>query len=129
MTALGRAWRLDTALVTLYLVAALPFQLWSYLVEPLPFMNYGPPLWPSFLAYAVGAPYIGYLLWRRSPRARLAAYVFLTFDVLRSIRLAHWLPIALDLAIILYLQTPAMRRLYPSMWSRRKAIWRRRDRS
>jgi len=29
-----------------------------------------------------------------------------------------------DIAIILYLQTPAMRRLYPSMWSRRKALWR-----
>ncbi|MFQ5873031.1 MAG: hypothetical protein ACE5JL_04430, partial [Dehalococcoidia bacterium] len=95
-----------------------------YLVAPLPLLNYGPPLWSSFLAYAVGAPYVGYLLWRRNPRARLAVYVFLTFDILRSVRLAHWLPIAIDLAIILYLQTPAMRRLYPSMWSRRKAMWR-----
>ncbi len=121
----GRPWRTDVALVALYLVAALPLQLWSYLVVPLPFMNYGPLPWPTFLAYTIGAPYVGYLFWRGSPRARLAAYVFLSFDILRSARLAHWLPMMLDIAIILLLQTPAMRRLYPSMWSRRNAMWRR----
>jgi hypothetical protein len=117
MTAIRGPERPDVALVVLYLAAALPLQLWAYLVSPFTGMNYGPP-WPNLLAYAVVAPYVGYLLWRRSPRARLAAYTFLAFDVLRSARLAHWLPLTIDVAIILYLQTPAMRDRYPSMWSR-----------
>ncbi|MBI4328799.1 MAG: hypothetical protein HY685_02915 [Chloroflexi bacterium] len=124
MIAPGRGWRVDAGLVTFYFVAALPLQVWSLLAGPPPFMNYGDSLWPSLLAYAVGAPYVGYLLWRRNPRARLAAYVFLTFDILRSVPLAHWLPLVLDVAVILYLQTPAMRRLYPTMWSRRKSLLR-----
>lgn len=109
--------RVDVTLMVLYLGMALPLQVWASLAGPLPWMNYGHG-WASTLAYGVGAPVVAYLLWRRSPRARLAAYVFLFFDALRSTRLAHWLPLALDLAIILYLQTSAMRRLYPSMWSR-----------
>lgn len=124
MRALGLSKRLDVALMVLYLVAGLPLHLWSSWVSPLPFMNYGPPFWLNFPAYAIAGPLAAYLLWRRNPRARLATYVFLTFDVLRSARLAHWLPLALDIAIILYLQTPAMRRLYPTMWSRRNAIGR-----
>lgn len=118
MTIIRRPKRPDVALVVLYLAAALPLQLWAYLVSPLPGMNYGSALWPNLLAYAVVAPYVAYLLWRESPRARFAAYTFLTFDVLRSARLAHWLPLVLDVVIILYLQTPTMRRRYPSMWSR-----------
>ncbi len=124
MTAQGRRWRLDVALIALYLFAGLPLQLWSYWMDAVPLMNYGPPIWPNFPAYAIAGPLAAYLVWRRIPRARLPVHVFLTFDVIRSVRLAHWLPIALDLAIILYLQTPSMRRLYPSMWSRRNAKWR-----
>lgn len=113
---------LDVFFIVFYLVAALPLQGWAYLAAPLPFMNFGPPLWPNVPAYMVAAPLVGYLLLGGSPRARLAAYVFLTFDILRSWRLAHWLPLAFDVAILLYLQTPRMRRIYPSMWSRWKAI-------
>jgi len=122
MTTILRLERPDVALVVLYLAAALPLQFWAYLVSPFIWMNYGPPLWPNFVAYAAVAPYVGYLLWRRSPRARFAAYTFLTFDVLRSTRLAHWLPLVLDVIIILYLQTPEMRRLYPSAWRRWGAV-------
>lgn len=124
MTAPGPSRRLDVAVITLYLVVGLPLQVWSYWVAPLPWMNYGPPVWPNFPAYVIAGPLAAYLLWHGNTRARLATYVFLTFDVFRSARLSHWLPIALDLAIILYLQTPAMRRLYPSMWSRRKRMLR-----
>ena len=124
MTAPAQARRLDVAVITLYLVVGLPLQVWSYWVSPLPFMNYGPPVWPNFPAYVIAGPLAAYLLWRGNPRARLTTYVFLTFDVLRSARLAHWLPMAIDVSIILYLQTPAMRRLYPSMWSRRKRMLR-----
>ncbi|GEM_PF-4205526 len=110
--------RLDVVLIVLYLAAGLPLQAWSFWVSPLPFMNYGPPAWPNFPAYAIAAPLAASLLWRGSPRARMAAYVFLTFDLLRSARLDHWLPAGMDIAVLAYLQTPAMRRLYPSMWSR-----------
>lgn len=121
MTTIRRPKRPDVALVVLYLAAALPFQFWAYLVSPVAGMNYGPP-WANFLAYAVVAPYVAYLLWRESPRARFAAYAFLTFDALRSARLAHWVPLMLDIVIILYLQTPAMRRLYPPAWRRWGAL-------
>jgi hypothetical protein len=39
----------------------------------------------------------------------------LSVDALRSARLTHQLPMALDPAVIVYLQTPGMRHLYPSM--------------
>lgn len=115
--------RVDVVLIVLYLAIALPVQVWSVLEGPLPWLNYGHG-WASALTYGIGAPSAACLLWRRSPRARLAAYVFLSFDAARSVRLAHGLPLALDLAIVLYLQMPPMRRLYPSMWSRSRA-WRR----
>lgn len=124
MTTLLSPFRSDVALMGLYFLLGLPFQGWSYFVAPIPFMNYGPPAWPNFLPYGVAGPLAAYLLWYRKPRARFAAYCFLTFDILRSMRLGHWVPLALDIAIILYLQTPAMRYLYPSMWSRWKALWR-----
>jgi len=118
------AWNWLMAPGVLYLMAGLPLQVWAYLVAPLPLMNYGPPAWPNLPAYGVAAPLAGYLLWRRQPRARLACYVFLTFDILRSARHAHWLPLLLDVALILLLQTPPMRRLYPSLWSRRGTLGR-----
>lgn len=124
MRGLPRLLRPDVALMALYLLAGLPLQWWSYFAAPVPFMNYGPSPWPNFPAYVIAGPWAAYLVWRRNPRARPATYVFLTFDLLRSLRLAHWLPVTLDAAIILYLQTPAMRRLYPSLWSRRNVMWR-----
>ncbi len=124
MTTQSRPYRPDVLLLSLYLLCGLPLQVWGYWADPVPFMNYGPPAWPNFPAYAVAGPLAGYLVWRRTRRARFATYVFLTFDIVRAARLAHWLPVALDIAILVYLQTPAMRRLYPSIWSRRKAMWR-----
>ncbi len=118
MKALGQRTRADITLIVLYLLASFLLQLWALVWGPLPWMNYGHG-WGSNLAYGVGAPITAYLMWRRSRRARLAAYTFLSFDAMRSIRLDHWLPFVLSLLIILYLQTPAMRRIYPSMWSRR----------
>lgn len=119
----GREWRADVALLALYLAASLPLHLWGIWGGPLAGLNYGSTGWASFSAYAVGGPVVAYLLWTGNPRARLAAYVFFTFDVLRSIRLAHWVPMAVGVAWVLYLQTPAMRAVYPSMWSRRRALW------
>ncbi len=116
--------RPDVGLIVLYLALALPLELLATLERPLPGLNYGHG-WAGGVAYGIGAPAAAYLLWRRSGRARLAAYVFFTFDAVRSIRLGHPLPLALDVAIVLYLQTLPMRRLYPSM-ARRARAWRRR---
>lgn len=111
--------------LVLPLVAALPLEVWAAVAGPLPALNFGHG-WTSVVAYAVAAPWVAILLWRRSPRARIACYVFLTFDAVRSVRLGHPLPLGLDVAAVLYLLTPPMRALYPSMWSRTRA-WRRRS--
>ena len=103
---------------------ALPFEVWAAAAGPIPTLNFGHG-WASSLAYGVAAPWVAILLWRRSPRARMAAYIFFAFDAVRSVRLGHPVPLALDVAGTLYLLTPAMRALYPSMWSRARA-WRRR---
>lgn len=116
--------RTDVSLVLLYLLIAPPLQLVAVLAGPLPWMNYGHG-WASAIAYWMGVPGAAYLLWRRNPRARMATYIFLSFDAVRSLTLAHPLPLAVDVAIVLYLQTAPMRRLYPSMWSRTR-VWRRR---
>lgn len=111
--------------LVLLLAVAPPLELWAAVAGPLPALNFGHG-WASALAYGLVAPLAAILLWRRNPRARMAAYVFFTFDAVRSVRLGHPLPLALDVAAVLYLQAPAMRALYPSMWSRAQA-WRRRN--
>ncbi len=105
------------AVLALSFGVGLPLQLWGVTVGPLPLMNYGPGT-ANTVVYALLGPFVGYLLLRRASRARTSAYMFCTFDVLRSLRLSHWLPAVLDLFIVVYLQTPAMRRVYPSVWSR-----------
>lgn len=109
--------RADVALIVLYLAIGLPLQAWAMLEGPLSRLNYGHG-WASIVTYGLGAPCAAYLLWRRRPRARSAVYILLTFDIVRSLRLGHELPLAIDLAILLYLQTAPMRRLYPSMLTR-----------
>jgi hypothetical protein len=42
--------------------------------------------WPS----AVAAPVLAWLLWRRHPRARFAAYVFFSVMTVRAILTASW---------------------------------------
>ena len=121
--------RLDVAFIVLYFGLGLPLQAWSAAQAPLPLMNYGPPLWLNAAVYMLAGPFVAFLLWRGKPRARSSVYMFCTFDVLRSARLGHWLPAAIDIAIVAYLQTPSMRHAYPSVWSRvgmlrRRHVWR-----
>ena len=115
--------RADVALIVGYLAIGLPLQVWTMLEGPFPRLNYGHG-WVSIIAYGLASPGAAYLLSRRRPRARSAVYILLTFDIVRSVRLGHWLPLVVDLAILLYLQTAAMRSLYPSMFHRMRA-WRR----
>lgn len=81
----------------------------------LPFLNDHPPYWRTLLIYGCGAPYVGYLCWRQSPRARFAAYIFLTVDLLRAIRGGQWWAVPLDLAMILSMQMRAFRAAYPAI--------------
>jgi hypothetical protein len=79
------------------------------------------------LIYAVAAPAVGALLALRHRRARFAAYVFLTMDIVRSGVRGAWPFLVADLAVILILQLPAMRRIYPRIDPAQVASrWRRR---
>jgi hypothetical protein len=69
----------------------------------------------NYLAYGLAAPWVGILLWRRHPRARFAAYVFLTLEAWRGLRLRHWDAVWLALAWIALLQLPSARRYAPSV--------------
>jgi hypothetical protein len=114
--------RADVALIVGYLALGLPLQVWAMIAGPFPRLNYGHG-WVSIIAYGFASPGAAYLLSRRRPRARSATYILLTFDIVRSVRLGHWLPLAIALAILLYMQTAAMRELYPSMFHRMRQ-WR-----
>jgi hypothetical protein len=85
---------------------------------------YGPR---TIIIYAIIAPLVGLLLLIRHRRARFAAYVFLSMDIIRSALTGAWPFLALDLAILLFLQIPAMRRAYPRIDAAQvRARWRRR---
>jgi hypothetical protein len=97
----------------------------SFVLE-LPFLTYQPPYWRLLVIYGCGASYVSYLCWRQSPRARFAAYIFLTVDVIRAIRGDHWWTAIIDLVVIGIMQLPAFRAVYPSV---RPARFGRRQRS
>ena len=81
----------------------------------------------TLLAYAVAAlvagwwlsaavaPVVAWLLWRRHPRARFTAYIFLSVLLARALLIASW-PLALfALGAIGALQLPAARRTWPRL--------------
>jgi hypothetical protein len=80
-----------------------------------PWLTYQPPYWRTLLIYGCGAAYIGYLCWRQSPRARFAAYVFVSVDILRAVRGSHWLTVVIDLVVLSIMQLPSVRAVYPSI--------------
>lgn len=78
-------------------------------------LNFGSHLpWDGFV-YFIIAPVVGALMLRRHERARFSAYVFLSCEILRAIRIHSWLLGLLSAAAILYLQLPAARRFHPSV--------------
>src|SRR5262245_7996937 len=68
----------------------------------------------SYVTYGLAAPYIAWLVWRRHPRARFAAYVFFTHEAMRGLHLRRWDAVALAAIWVLLLQLPAARRWLPS---------------
>jgi hypothetical protein len=76
-------------------------------------LNLGSPHpWDGF-AYFIAAPVVGALMLRRHERARFAAYVFWSCEILRAIRINSWALGLLSVTAILYLQLPAVRRFHP----------------
>jgi hypothetical protein len=74
--------------------------------------------WVSGLLGAV----VAWLLWRQHPRARFAAYIFLSAVGLRGVMGGHWATFSFAVALLVLLQTPAARGAWPGLtwrWSLR----------
>jgi hypothetical protein len=78
-------------------------------------LNFGPDRLWNYLAYGLAAPWVAWLLWRRAPRARFAAYVFLTHEAVRGLHGRRWDAVAVAALGVLVLQLPAARRWAPSI--------------
>jgi hypothetical protein len=88
--------------------------------------NFAPDRAWNYLAYGLAAPYVAWLVWRRHPRARFAAYVFLTHETVRGLHFRHADAVAIAVAWILLLQLPSARRWLPSLRpAELRARWRR----
>ncbi|MBM4441685.1 MAG: hypothetical protein FJ027_14825 [Candidatus Rokubacteria bacterium] len=67
---------------------------------------------------ALVAPVVAWLLWRRHPHARFAAYIFLSVLTARGLAGA-WPLAAFAIAAIVLLQLPAAHRVWPRLtWGR-----------
>ena len=61
------------------------------------------------------APVVAALLWRRHPRARFAAYVFLSLVALRGALAHRWAALAFAVVVVALMQTAAARRAWPRL--------------
>ncbi len=77
------------------------------------FLNFGSRGFRGLYIYGLAAPAVGYLLLTRHDRARFAAYVFLTIDIYRGVRIWSLGAIVANLFFVLYMQTSSMRTVYP----------------
>jgi hypothetical protein len=84
-------------------------------------LNYGSTrLWDG-LVYLLIAPIVGTLMLRRHERARFSAYVFLSCEILRAVRIHSPALGVLAAGFIAYLQLPAARAFHPSIDPRQVA--------
>jgi hypothetical protein len=82
-------------------------------------LNYGSlRLWDAFVYFLI-APIVGVLMLRRHERARFSAYVFLSCEILRAVRIQSLALGLIAVGFLLYLQLPAARRYHPSVDPRR----------
>jgi hypothetical protein len=78
-------------------------------------LNFGSlRLWDG-LVYFLIAPIVGVLMLRRHERARFSAYVFLSCELLRAVRIQSPALGLLAVGFLVYLQLPASRRFHPSV--------------
>jgi hypothetical protein len=101
------AW-LVTAFITLAPLAHL-----AALAAGVRVLNFGNRNWWDTFVYLVVAPIVGLLLIKRHERARFSAYVFLSTETVRGIKVHSWPLIAIAVGAILYFQLPAVRAAYP----------------
>lgn len=106
-----RPWVITGLALALFLAPALQ----AASLAGLRLLNFAPDRPWNYLAYGLGAPYVGLLLWRRHPRCRFAAYVFLTHETFRGLHFGHWDAVSVGLGWIALLQLPAARRYAPSL--------------
>jgi len=64
---------------------------------------------------AAAATLLAWLLWRRHPRARFAAYVFFSALALRGVTSQGWPLLAFAVVAVLALQTPPARAAWPRL--------------
>jgi hypothetical protein len=110
-----------------------PFGLWiltlSLLASPLvhggalllhaQWLNFGSLRpWDAFVYFLI-APIVGVLMLRRHERARFSAYVFLSCEVLRAVRIHSPALGLIAVGFLAYLQLPAPRKFHPSVDPRR----------
>ena len=69
----------------------------------------------SWVAYGILGPYVSWLLWRGRPRARFAAYLFMTHEVVRGLVRSRPSAVVAALAAIGILQLPSVRRYLPAI--------------
>ncbi len=101
-------------LLTVVLLTSPVFHLLALLFDTR-WLNFGShQRWDAFV-YFVVAPVVGALMLRRHERARFSAYVFLSCEMLRAIRIHSGLLGLLAALSILYLQLPAARRFHPAV--------------
>ena len=88
--------------------------------------NFAPERPWNYLAYGLAAPYVAWLVWQRRPRARFAAYVFLTHEAVRGFHFHRRDAVAVAAIWVVLLQLPAARRWMPSLRpAEMRARWRR----
>ena len=82
-------------------------------------LNFGSlRVWDAFVYFLI-APIVGGLMLRRHERARFSAYVFLSCEILRAVRIHSPGLGLIAVGFLVYLQMPASRRFHPSVDPRR----------
>jgi len=74
--------------------------------------------WDAFVYFLI-APIVGTLMLRRHERARFSAYVFLSCEILRAVRIDSLALGLLAVGFLVYMQLPAARRFHPMVDPRR----------
>jgi len=77
--------------------------------------NFAPGRPWNYIAYGLAAPYVAWLVWCRRPRARFAAYVFLTHETVRGVHFHRHDAVLAAMLWVLLLQLPSARRWMPSL--------------
>ncbi len=93
------------------LLGAPLFHAWC-LLQGRALLSFGPGT-SAHLSYFLFAPISAVLLLRRHPRARFSLYILTTFEILRCLRSDHLAVAAVALALLVYVQLPSVRAVYP----------------